>query len=45
MLYTKQAIDFSDQLSLLKQRGLIIDDEDKALRCLHSISYFRYCIA
>ena len=41
MQYTKQAIDFSDQLSLLKQRGLIIDDEDKALRCLHSISYFR----
>lgn len=45
MQYTKQAIDFSDQLSLLKQRGLIIDDEDKALRCLHSISYFRCCIA
>ena len=41
MQYTKQAIDFSDQLTLLKQRGLIIDDEDKALRCLHSISYFR----
>ena len=41
MQYTKQAIDFSDQLSLLKQRGLIIDDEDKAIRCLHSISYFR----
>ena len=41
MQYTKQAVDFSDQLSLLKQRGLIIDDEDKALRCLNSISYFR----
>lgn len=41
MQYTKQAIDFSDQLCLLKQRGLIIDDEDKAVRCLHSISYFR----
>lgn len=41
MQYTKQAIDFSEQLSLLKRRGLIIDDEDKAVRCLHSISYFR----
>ena len=29
MQYTKQAIDFSDQLSLLKQRGLIIDDEER----------------
>ena len=45
MQYTKQAIDFSDQLSLLKQRGLIIDDEDKALRCLHSISYFRLLLS
>ena len=41
MKYTKQAIDFSEQLSLLKQRGLIIDDEGTAIRCLHSISYFR----
>lgn len=41
MEYTKQAIDFSDQLSVLKQRGLIIDNEDQAVRYLHSISYFR----
>ena len=41
MQYTKQAIDFSEQLEQLKQRGLIIDDEDTAILYLHSISYFR----
>lgn len=41
MQYTKQAMDFSMQLYILKERGLIIDDEGKALDFLHSVSYFR----
>lgn len=41
MNYTKQAISFEDQLSMLRERGLIIEDDAKALQQLHSISYFR----
>ena len=41
MRYTKQPTDITTQLALLKQRGLIVDDEEKALRQLASISYFR----
>lgn len=41
MEYNKQPIDFSAQLVLLKERGLIIDDEGLAFRQLASISYFR----
>ena len=40
MQYIKQAMDFSMQLYILKERGLIIDDEGKALDFLHSVSYF-----
>lgn len=41
MQYNKQAIDFFEQLTTLKSRGLVIDNEDVALQQLHSISYFR----
>lgn len=41
MKYTKQPTDITTQLAMLKHRGLIINDEDTALRQLASISYFR----
>ncbi len=41
MRYSKQPIDIPTQLALLKQRGMIVNDEDKALRQLGSVSYFR----
>ena len=31
MIYTKQAITLEDQINILKQRGLILDDEDEEL--------------
>ncbi len=41
MKYDKQPTDITTQLSILRQRGLIVNDEDMALRQLASISYFR----
>ena len=41
MEYTKQPIDFPEQLEMLKQRGLIISDDETALKQLSIISYFR----
>jgi abortive infection bacteriophage resistance protein len=41
MNYTKQAKTIEDQLNLLKCRGLIIIDEEYAIRCLRNISYYR----
>ena len=41
MEYTKQAITLADQINILKQRGLIFEDENAALRILSQISYFR----
>ena len=41
MKYDKQPIELSRQLDLLKQRGLLVDDDSEALELLHSISYFR----
>ncbi len=41
MTYDKQPTDITTQLAMLKQRGLIVSDEDAALRQLASISYFR----
>lgn len=41
MRYTKQPTDITTQLAMLKLRGLIVNDEDMALRQLASISYFR----
>lgn len=39
--YTKPALNYSEQIQLLKDRGLIIDNEPKALHLLEVISYFR----
>ena len=41
MRYNKQPIDIPEQLTLLKQRGIIVNNEAVALRQLESISYFR----
>ena len=41
MIYTKQAITLEDQINILKQRGLILNDEDETLDVLGHISYFR----
>lgn len=41
MRYTKQAIPVSQQLTMLKQRGLIVNDENEAIRHLGNIGYFR----
>lgn len=41
MKYDKKPADFDTQLEMLKQRGLIINDEDTALKFLTSVSYFR----
>ena len=41
MEYNKPALDTPDLLALLKQRGLIITDEQEALKTLSIISYFR----
>lgn len=43
MQYTKQAKDFYCQLDILKERGLTIEDEEDAIKFLHSVSYFRFC--
>lgn len=42
MQYTKQAMDFYCQLNILKERGLTIEDEEEAMKFLHSVSYFRF---
>lgn len=39
--FSKPAIDTADQLSLLKSRGLIIKDEEKARCFLEAVSFFR----
>ena len=39
--YPKHLISFSDQITLLKQRGLSFADENKALHLLQNISYYR----
>lgn len=39
--YPKHLISFTDQINLLKQRGMIFDDEPKALQLLQNISYYR----
>ena len=41
MNYTKQPLDYADIISMLKSRGLVISDENKALECLKRVSYFR----
>ena len=41
MEYNKQALDTPDLLALLKKRGLVITNEQEALKTLSIISYFR----
>ena len=41
MRYIKQPIDIPAQLTILKQRGLVVNDETLAKQQLASISYFR----
>ena len=39
--YSKQLISFTDQITLLKQRGMVLGNETKALHLLQNISYYR----
>lgn len=39
--YAKQSISISEQIAMLKQRGLRFEDESEAARRLKNISYFR----
>ena len=41
MEYTKQPITLAEQINILKQRGLIFENENEALSVLNHISYFR----
>ena len=41
MRYTKQLLTLQQQIDILKQRGLIIENEVEAISTLDSISYFR----
>ena len=41
MHYTKQALEFQDQLALLQQRGLGVADPVRALHWLQRVSYYR----
>ena len=41
MQYTKQPIPLAEQIKMLKQRGLIFENEDEALSVLNRVSYFR----
>ena len=47
MHYTKPALSFDQQLDLLRQRGLSVADNARALHWLRQISYYRlsaYCL-
>lgn len=39
--YTKPALKFDEQIALLKSRGLVIEDEQRAIRHLSNVSYYR----
>lgn len=41
MDYNKQAVSITDQIALLRERGLTIDDEAAAIHHLGTISYYR----
>lgn len=41
MEYNKQALDTPDLLAILKQRGLVVTNEQEAIKTLSIISYFR----
>ena len=40
MEYTKQPITLAEQINILKQRGLIFEDEEQAIAVLNHISFF-----
>jgi len=39
--YNKSHLNYQDQLQLLKSRGLIVEDDAKAIHILQNISYYR----
>ncbi len=39
--YTKPPLSHEEQLQLLKDRGLLVEDDSKAMHLLHHISYYR----
>ena len=39
--YTNRAITTEQQIDILKERGLLIDDVERAVKVLDTISYFR----
>lgn len=41
MIYNKPALTYPQQLELLEKRGLTVEDEQEALKCLSNISYYR----
>ena len=40
-LYAKIPLTYQEQLDLLKERGLIVENEEKALHLLETLSYYR----
>lgn len=42
MDYNKPALSIADQLTILKQRGLVISDTSVAEQFLNNVSYFRF---
>jgi abortive infection bacteriophage resistance protein len=41
MEYNKQPITLAEQIDILKQRGLVFENENEAFSVLNNISYFR----
>ena len=41
MEYTKQPLTYAEQINILKQRGLVVEDEEEAISILKRVSYFR----
>lgn len=41
MRYNKQPISISDQIDILKRRGLMFNEEQEAKNILENVSYFR----
>ena len=42
--YTNRAITTEQQIDILKERGLLIDDVERAVKALDIISYFRLAV-
>ena len=42
MLYLKRAISVEEQISLLKERGVVFENEAFAQRVLNTVSYYRF---